>query len=135
MIGFTLTAKQAECLAFIDQHIKATGSAPSFDEIMAAIGLKSKSGVHRIIQGLELRGHIRRLPGRSRAIEIVDQSRDQLRFLAPDVRRWVILRAQISGRLPETWLSIEMRNLMDRESGANINTTVLTISKPKPAAA
>jgi hypothetical protein len=45
-----------------------------------------------------------------------DQSRDQLRFLAPDVRRWVILRAQMSNKLPETWLSIEMRKVMDRET-------------------
>jgi SOS-response transcriptional repressor LexA len=122
MTGFTLTAKQHECLKYLDRRIKETGFAPSFDEIMGAIGLKSKSGVARIIMALEERGHVRRIPNRSRALEIVDQSRDQLRFLAPDVRRWVILRAQMSNKLPETWLSIEMRKVMDRETADGVLT-------------
>ncbi|MDB5620538.1 MAG: lexA [Tardiphaga sp.] len=116
MTGFTLTVKQAELLAFIDRHIAATGLGPSFQQMADAIGLKSKSGVHRLITALERLGRIRRPLGRSaRAIEVVDQTRDQLRFLAPEVRNWVIRRAQMSNKLPETWLSIEMRKVMDRE--------------------
>jgi SOS-response transcriptional repressor LexA len=115
MTGFTLTKKQAECLAFVDERINKTGRAPSFDEVAAALKLKSKSNVHRLYIALEQRGRIRRIPGVARGIEVVDQSRDQLRFLAPDVRRWVILRAQMSNKLPETWLSMEMRKVMDRE--------------------
>jgi SOS-response transcriptional repressor LexA len=116
MTGFTLTKKQAECLAFLDSHIKETGSAPSFDQIATAINLKAKSGVHRIITALEERGHIRRLPGRSRALEIVDQSRDQLRYLTPDVRRWVILRAQMGNMVPETMVAVLLRRVMARET-------------------
>jgi repressor LexA len=48
-----------------------SGISPSFDEMKDALGLKSKSGVHRLITGLEERGFIRRLPHRARAIEIV----------------------------------------------------------------
>ena len=36
-----------------------------------ALGLKSKSGIHRLISGLEERGFIRRLPHRARALEVV----------------------------------------------------------------
>jgi repressor LexA len=36
-----------------------------------ALGLKSKSGIHRLITGLEERGFVRRLPHRARALEIV----------------------------------------------------------------
>ena len=36
-----------------------------------AIGLASKSGIHRLISGLEERGFIRRLANRARAIEII----------------------------------------------------------------
>lgn len=36
-----------------------------------ALKLQSKSGIHRLISGLEERGYIRRLPHRARALEIV----------------------------------------------------------------
>ena len=42
-----------------------------FDEMRQAIGLASKSGIHRLISGLEERGFIRRLANRARAIEII----------------------------------------------------------------
>jgi repressor LexA len=35
-----------------------------------ALGLRSKSGIHRLITGLEERGFIRRLPHRARALEV-----------------------------------------------------------------
>jgi len=48
--------------------------SPSFDEMRNALGLASKSGVHRLVSGLEERGYIRRLANRARAIEILKQS-------------------------------------------------------------
>jgi repressor LexA len=66
-----LTRKQYELLVFIDQRLKASGVSPSFDEMKEALGLKSKSGIHRLITGLEERGFIRRLPHRARALEVV----------------------------------------------------------------
>ncbi len=36
-----------------------------------ALGLKSKSGIHRLITGLEERGFVRRLPHRARALEVI----------------------------------------------------------------
>src|SRR5438105_8113815 len=65
-----LTKKQHELLMFINQRLGATGVAPSFDEMKEALGLRSKSGIHRLITGLEERGFIRRLPHRARALEI-----------------------------------------------------------------
>src|SRR5690349_20141713 len=66
-----LTAKQRELLLFIDGRLKEDGVSPSFDEMREALDLKSKSGVHRLISGLEERGFIRRLPNRARALEVV----------------------------------------------------------------
>ncbi|MFN3076762.1 MAG: transcriptional repressor LexA [Alphaproteobacteria bacterium] len=65
-----LTRKQYELLIFIDRRLKASGVSPSFDEMKDALGLKSKSGIHRLITGLEERGFIRRLPHRARALEV-----------------------------------------------------------------
>src|SRR5690606_18146255 len=66
-----LTAKQHELLHFIQQRLEASGISPSFEEMKEALGLKSKSGIHRLISALEERGFLRRLPNRARALEIL----------------------------------------------------------------
>lgn len=66
-----LTKKQYDLLQFINNHLKFRGVSPSFDEMKDALGLKSKSGIHRLITGLEERGFIRRLPHRARALEVL----------------------------------------------------------------
>ena len=77
-----LTTKQKELLVFINARLQETGVPPSFDEMKEALGLQSKSGVHRLIIALEERGFIRRLPHRARAIEVIklpDAMTDQAR--------------------------------------------------------
>ena len=66
-----LTAKQHELLHFIQQRLDASGISPSFEEMKEALGLKSKSGIHRLISALEERGFLRRLPNRARALEVL----------------------------------------------------------------
>ena len=66
-----LTRKQHELLLFIHRRLGESGVSPSFDEMKDALGLKSKSGIHRLITGLEERGFIRRLAHRARALEVV----------------------------------------------------------------
>ncbi len=66
-----LTRKQQELLIFINDRLKQGGVSPSFDEMKDALGLKSKSGIHRLITGLEERGFIRRLAHRARALEVL----------------------------------------------------------------
>tara|TARA_R110000765_G_scaffold64241_1_gene124806 strand:+ start:83 stop:775 length:693 start_codon:yes stop_codon:yes gene_type:complete len=66
-----LTQKQHELLCFIDNRLKDSGVSPSFEEMKEALGLKSKSGIHRLISALEERDFIRRLPNRARALEVL----------------------------------------------------------------
>ena len=66
-----LTRKQSELLAYLSDHMQQHDVPPSFDEMRDALGLASKSGVHRLVSGLEERGYIRRLANRARAIEIL----------------------------------------------------------------
>jgi repressor LexA len=65
-----LTAKQQELLIFIQERLDASGISPSFEEMKEALGLKSKSGIHRLISALEERGFLHRLPNRARALEV-----------------------------------------------------------------
>lgn len=66
-----LTRKQRDLLLFIHQHLGEDDVPPSFEEMKNALGLKSKSGIHRLISGLEERGYIERLPHRARALKII----------------------------------------------------------------
>lgn len=66
-----LTAKQHELLRFIQLRLDQSGISPSFEEMKDALGLKSKSGIHRLISALEERGFLRRLPNRARALEVL----------------------------------------------------------------
>lgn len=66
-----LTSKQHQLLVFIEERLAENGVSPSFDEMKDALGLKSKSGIHRLVTALEERGFIRRLPNKARALDVV----------------------------------------------------------------
>lgn len=82
MIG--LTAKQRELYQFLSATIAETGIAPTFKEMAHAVGLKSKARIHILLNDLESKGAIRRIPHRTRAIELVPQG-DAI-ALRPEVR-------------------------------------------------
>ena len=66
-----LTQRQHQLLKFIQDYLEQHGVPPSFEEMRSALKLKSKSGIHRLITGLEERGYIRRLAYRARALEVL----------------------------------------------------------------
>jgi repressor LexA len=69
--AYMLTRKQHELLAFLVASSQKSDVTPSFDEMREAVGLASKSGIHRLVSALEERGYIRRLANKARAIEIL----------------------------------------------------------------
>ena len=66
-----LTPKQRELLLLIHERLQEGGVSPSFEEMKTSLGLRSKSGIHRLIRALEERGFLRRLPHRARALEVL----------------------------------------------------------------
>ena len=66
-----LTEKQYKLLLFINKVLKETGCSPSFDEMKDAVGLKSKSGIHALIEALVERNFIKKLPHKARALEVL----------------------------------------------------------------
>lgn len=66
-----LTPKQLNLLIYIDEFIKEHGHSPSFEEMKEAVGLRSKSGIHALINSLEERGFIRKLAHKARALEVL----------------------------------------------------------------
>lgn len=65
-----LTKKQRDLLIFINDYTQKTGLSPSFEEMKLGLDLKSKSGIHRLINALVERGFLERLPNKARALEV-----------------------------------------------------------------
>lgn len=65
-----LTKKQRDLLIYINDYIQKTGLSPSFEEMKTGLDLKSKSGIHRLINALVERGFLERLPNKARALEV-----------------------------------------------------------------
>ena len=63
-----LTKKQNQLLNYLIESIESTGISPSYQEICLKLSLKSKSGIHRIVNGLEERGYIKRLENKARSL-------------------------------------------------------------------
>lgn len=68
---YNLTPKQKTAYTWIKAYIEENDQSPSYDEIMIGIGLKSKSGVSRLCNGLKDRGWIDFKPNLARSIVIL----------------------------------------------------------------
>lgn len=90
-----LTSRQRRLFDAIDAAIAAYGVAPTYKEMCAAVGVTSRSSVFRLINSLEERGYIRRMPNRARAIEIIP-TRDAIE-LHPEVRGAAVAYARQHG--------------------------------------
>jgi repressor LexA len=66
-----LTKRQKELLDYLQAYIEQHGYAPTLEEIGRNFALGSLATVHKHLQNLERKGHIRRLPNRSRALEVM----------------------------------------------------------------
>ena len=106
-----LTKKQHELLMYINQRLAATGVAPSFDEMKDALHLRSKSGIHRLISGLEERGFIRRLPHRARALEVTRLPEESAAPSTGERGRFspTVIRGDFSGALPGTPVTADIQ--------------------------
>ena len=74
-----ISSKQKEILDFLKEEILRKGYPPSVREICDAVNLKSTSSVFAHLETLEKNGYIRKDPTKPRAIEIVDDSFQQVR--------------------------------------------------------
>ena len=74
-----ITAKQQEILNFLKETIIEKGYPPTVRDICGAVNLRSTSSVHAHLETLEKKGYIKRDPTKPRAIEILDDSFQQIR--------------------------------------------------------
>lgn len=111
-----LTKKQRDLLQFIHEYTRRTGLSPSFEEMKAGLDLRSKSGIHRLINALVERGFLARLPNKARALEVVKLPEN--------------MTATIAGATPARTPSVS--NF--KKSAANVNEVVAIPMQGKIAA-
>ena len=61
----------AELRNFILAYEHERGCAPSYKEMAKGLGLRSQSGIHRLVESLETRGVVQRNPSHARTVRIV----------------------------------------------------------------
>lgn len=66
-----LKPREQHALRFLKSALDRTGLMPSYDEIGSAIGLRSRSSVHRIVHDLAERGYITAPQGRRQAAQVL----------------------------------------------------------------
>lgn len=65
-----LTERQYHLLTFIKAFEQSHGYMPSYVEMKDALGLASKCSISRLVDALEERGHICRIPNKARSIQL-----------------------------------------------------------------
>ncbi|MDI9313911.1 MAG: transcriptional repressor LexA [Hydrotalea sp.] len=109
-----LTQQQHRLLMYIQQCIAERGYAPSYEEMKNALGLKSKSGVHRLVFSLEERGYVNRLPNKARAVEVLRAPDEKLGVKANDLLKKTFISKALSKKTSKA------ATLSDKETGAMI---------------
>lgn len=70
-MSLQLTDRQSAILAFIREHLREAGQAPTLEEIGRAMDLPNVSAVQKHVRSLEAKGHLLIEPNRSRGIRLV----------------------------------------------------------------
>jgi repressor LexA len=68
-----LTERQKWAYDFIARRLRETAVAPTLTEISRHLGLGGKGSAHSVVTALVERGWLRRLPGRWRALELIER--------------------------------------------------------------
>jgi repressor LexA len=108
------TKLQADCLRFVASYSREHGIGPTYQEIADALGYKSKSAAHRVVEGLEYRGLIRRLKNRARGLEVVAFPHD---VAARTARDQAMVRA-LTVKAPAFLRSVRLHGVTIPHSGA-----------------
>ncbi|MGH9037395.1 MAG: hypothetical protein ACRD0O_16685 [Acidimicrobiia bacterium] len=80
-----LTARQRQVLDFIEDHVARHHYPPSSRELSAACGLGGASGAQRMVETLERKGYLHRVPGRKRALTLAAPPVDPAALDAEDL--------------------------------------------------
>ena len=108
-----LTRRQKQVLDFLTKFIDRHGYSPSFEEIAEGLELSSLATVHKHLQTLERKGHIRRGYNQSRSLEITALPKPVSEEVARHAAELPLLGRIAAGAPVETFETPETLNLAD----------------------
>ena len=73
-----MTPKEKLLLEFIQAYIRRHGVSPSYEAMTKALGMKSKSNLHRYVVKLERGGFVVRRPRKFYGVKVVDRSVEEV---------------------------------------------------------
>lgn len=82
-MGDDLTARQKEVFEFLKDFLQERGFPPTLREIASHFGLRGPKAPQKTLNILERKGYIRKVPGGSRAIEILSYPAFSLTHIIP----------------------------------------------------
>ncbi|MGE5392765.1 MAG: transcriptional repressor LexA [Candidatus Saccharibacteria bacterium] len=103
-----LTPKQKKLLEFLTEQITGNGLPPSISEAAAALKVKSKNAVAKLLSALENKGYIRRT-GKARGIEVLNPEGEPLSrgvLSVPLVGRITAGLPMLAEEQVEDWLNL-----------------------------
>ncbi len=107
-----LTRKQHQLFMFLYERAKESPVSPSYEEMKQHLGLRSKSGIHRMVRALQERGFIAARYGRARSITIL-RSPDCQNYGALEAENWRL--REENRRLQEAVNTLQRRLSYHRE--------------------
>jgi repressor LexA len=138
-----LTPQQNRLWRAIAAHVDEHGISPSYDDLKARLGLASKSGIARLLDQLEDRGFISRVPNRIRSMQLLQRPvggrtvsdstipADPMRGAVENGRAWSA-KCQWKGAAEPFWFgTVFVRlNAPHQEIEAEVKATIRTILPP-----
>src|SRR5688572_4907784 len=85
-----LTARQAQILAFIQDHTDAEGLPPTLQQIADAFGFRQACAAHKHVKRLEQAGHLQIRPNQARGIRLLSLASRSRTSTSPDDERLVL---------------------------------------------
>ena len=80
----TMSPRRRLVLEFIKAYVKKYGVPPILEVIANGLGLKSRSGIHRIVHHLEREGYLYTIPNKTCSIRLLPKAKEI--HAAPDKR-------------------------------------------------
>jgi repressor LexA len=96
-----MTARQAECLAFIESYIAKNERSPTIREIGQAMGIRSTNGVNDHLKRLVAKGLIAMDPLLSRSIRVVRSPNAVVRYGQPVLDLLAVIHGDGGHRVDE----------------------------------
>jgi repressor LexA len=104
-MSYGMTRRMRDCLDYIEACHQDSGVSPSYDEIKNHLNLRSKSGVHRLINSLEDRGLIKRVPALARTLMPTRLSPALTIVLPAELEHQLRITAALSQVTPEGFVA------------------------------